>query len=228
MISILIPSRGRPADLARAIGSFLYNAHDSSNIEVFVGLDSDDNETLANLPQIPGVVFVVGGRSRGYEDLHLHLNRMAKLATGEWLVFPNDDTFMRTEGWDTFVLEHDPDKELMLGMQVNYPHAFSFPIVSRRVIEVTGHASLFHGIDAWLYQVITVAGLPTIIENRIELFHANADLPDYERFKDKTHFEARETQRRLNNEGDVFLTAASWRSLIQEDTKKLRAYLESV
>ena len=105
LVSVLIPSRGRPQRLADTIGSLWDKAIDKNQIEFVLKIDEDDPETVTTVRDLIAdglkrVKIFVSPRGRGYLDLHIYLNDLCKHAEGDWLVIFNDDAIMETEGWD--------------------------------------------------------------------------------------------------------------------------------
>jgi hypothetical protein len=93
LVSILIPTRGRPALLEKAVRSLR-----SPAAEILVRADRDD----PHLPTIERtlameefgrhrVTLITGDRGRGYGDLHLMYDELARAAKGDWLWMLNDD-----------------------------------------------------------------------------------------------------------------------------------------
>lgn len=88
LVSVVIPTKGRPALLARAVATVLEQT--IADLEVIVVIDGEDAETQARLQSI------------GDDRVRVHVNAMslgagvarsvgAELATGEWLAFLDDD-----------------------------------------------------------------------------------------------------------------------------------------
>ena len=116
MISVLMPTRGRPDLLQRAIDSFRSTTDDCA--EIILRIDEDDEPTLdlvCNLP--PGrraddVRVIVGKRLDGYTSLLRFMHECAQHARGSLLMPGNDDMIFRTPQWDALLLDeaaHFPD-----------------------------------------------------------------------------------------------------------------------
>jgi hypothetical protein len=130
LASLLLPTRGRPAELVQSLRSVRDTVDDPSRVEVIVWADDDDAATHREIDSIasgkhPGlgsliksdpvawnrdklppagqlqVYPIVGPRGRGYADLHRFYNVMANHAGGSWLILWNDDARMVTPGWDS-------------------------------------------------------------------------------------------------------------------------------
>ena len=100
-IALLLPSRGRPASLRRAIESISATAAKPEQIVVVVGVDEDDRATirLASVyePGVP-VLWSIGAREKTLGRLW---NRLADVEHGcDVLAMLVDDYVMATSGWD--------------------------------------------------------------------------------------------------------------------------------
>lgn len=108
MISILLPSRGRPAQLERFLDSVEEYADKPHRVEVIVRLDEDDTapyklETLAR----SNVKALVGPAGAGMGRM---TNECFALASGHIIMLAGDDMVFRTDGFDTMVkalMPHD-------------------------------------------------------------------------------------------------------------------------
>lgn len=131
-ISLLVPSRGRPKLLQGMLESVFATADEPEAVEVAVYIDDDDEETLPlDLSQF-NVRRIVGPRqSMGTLNASCFAH-----STGDIVMLCNDDVVVRTQGWDTRILEvisQFPDQIYLL-----YPNDLfkgrevaSFPILSR-------------------------------------------------------------------------------------------------
>jgi hypothetical protein len=138
LISLLLPSRGRPDLVKRFIQSILDTAIHPEAIEVILYLDNDDAENYANL-LFPRIKYhcIVGENLTmgGYNDQCL-----AK-SSGNIIMLVNDDLVIRTHGWDEKLREFDnsiPDKIYLVYVNDLFKSNIicTFPILSRRVCEL--------------------------------------------------------------------------------------------
>lgn len=137
LISVLLPSRGRPDSLCQAVSSLAYG-----DVEILVGLDEDDPHAwhAENLvSQFHGVRVLTAPRQPTVGQL---FNLLAKQATGDWVVpFPDDYTVDRPN-W----IEETNNTLQMLPARMGvaylwdpmYPHFATFPVVSKEMIEMQG------------------------------------------------------------------------------------------
>lgn len=139
MISLLVPTRGRPDRFAQMLASVRATA--KAPVEVCAWLDLDD---LSEYPQDPGVRY--GAGERPYVDGVLCTsdlwNRALELATGDILMMGADDITFRTRGWDVLVEQafaEVPDRIVLV-----YPwdgtrrKAPVNPCLSRRWVDAVG------------------------------------------------------------------------------------------
>lgn len=154
MISILIPSRGRPEELLNSINSLGLNPE----IEILIWLDNDDpklEQYRELLKTNPFVKFFVKDRV-GYKNFHLMVDFLARQAKYDWYFLFNDDTYMENSDWlkmfKDFVRPFEPTNQPIViniwgqGIVVNN----LFPIVSRAYFDILGHISLTQNCDDWI------------------------------------------------------------------------------
>jgi hypothetical protein len=100
VISLLVPSRGRPEMLAAMWSSAVHTAADPARLELVVYLDDDDpavdGYATRPLPWVESVVWLRGPRI----VLSQMWNRCWERAEGEILWHGNDDIRFNTPGWD--------------------------------------------------------------------------------------------------------------------------------
>lgn len=96
MISVLLPTRGRPASLTRMLTSLFENAARPDRVEAVLRMDDDDEAGIAlDFPDW-NVRRLVGPRAPMAE-----LNTACLTAArGDILLLANDDVVVRTPGWD--------------------------------------------------------------------------------------------------------------------------------
>jgi hypothetical protein len=140
VLSLIVPTRQRTAQLGRLLHSLATTAHDPARIEVVLVIDADDRESLvfrfdrlavrrAVVP--PGLTMGELNRS-GYEA-----------SSGRYVMLLNDDVVARTRRWDRTVrtcLSRFPDGIVLVHTNDNLfgPQLCTFPIVSRTFCELAG------------------------------------------------------------------------------------------
>jgi hypothetical protein len=168
MISVLVPSRERPELLGRSIDSL-----GDGDFEVLIRVD-DDDPRLDGYARFPNVA--VGPR-HGYQGLHHYYNELAGRARGDWLFLWNDDCFMETRDWIRVVRGYE-GRMVVLNPDSNHDNweidMNVFPIVPRRMVELTGHFSLSRHNDSWVEFVARDAGI--MVRAPIRIVHDRADL----------------------------------------------------
>lgn len=228
-ISVLIPTRKRPQRVDQAIMDLVDLAQSPGDLEFVLGVDDDDTDTqeyikdsLMEKLNSRGVTFTALEFERlGYHRLHDYLNAMVKHATGDWLIFYNDDAAMRTQGWDQEIRRYDGQfKCLAFDTHNHHPYSI-WPIVPRAWIEHLGTVSNHHMFDAVISQIAYMLGI----------MERTSIKADHERF-DLVGGEADETaQQRVMFEGNPqdprdinHVSNVAWR---QNQTEKLSQLLES-
>lgn len=137
MISLLLPTRARPALVKRLFSSIVETACDLDQVEVVLYVDEDDtssqdlDSTDFHVGRIVGPALSMGGYNSAC---------LAK-ARGDILILANDDMVIRTLGWDNRIRKMDAafEDRIYLG----YPNDLfkksrfcTFPIMSRRTCEL--------------------------------------------------------------------------------------------
>lgn len=138
-ISILVPTRRRPAIFHRMLSSLFSLADSPGDFEVIVYIDDDDAETLA-LDVSPWNVVKITGPRQAMGKLNAACYARSR---GNIIMLGNDDMVVRTRGWDTRVREEVgrfPDNVYLL-----YPNDLykgkkicTFPILSRVTCDSIG------------------------------------------------------------------------------------------
>jgi hypothetical protein len=136
-ISLLLPTRGRPALVERLFRSIVDNTSHLERIEVILYVDDDD----------------IGSHELGSEHLQVHRiigppmsmggynSTCLVQAQGDIIMLANDDMVIGTPGWDDQLMKMDaefPDKiYLSYGNDLNKGRGLcTFPILSRRTCEL--------------------------------------------------------------------------------------------
>lgn len=207
MISVLLPSRGRPEKLKQSVTRLLETAENPKAIEILIRMDLDDHESWAELPKTDGVrITYIYGERYGYANLHQYYNELAEKARGEWLMVWNDDAMMEQKGWDTVIHAIEPGIKVLAMDQWAL-----FPVVHRSFYECLGHLSLNAHTDSWLDAVARQAGVMQDVP--VKWVH--------DRTNDKTQLEAQDAMRTTQPE---FFREPCQR-LIEADAQKIREAL---
>jgi hypothetical protein len=178
LVSVLLPTRQRPELMLKSVKSLIDRASDPSQIEVLLKIDTNDQDTYTSryeeLQSItPNCKVLISPQKNGYQDLHLAVNDLCALSTGEFLLLWNDDATMETQGWDRYVAEHSNQ---LCVIQMNNNHFPDiFPLVHRKIYELLNHFSLNPHNDTWIHYVAQVAGIERQ-DFRIYAYHDRADV----------------------------------------------------
>lgn len=100
MISLLLPSRGRPENITRLWDSAISLAANPDDIEMVVAVDNDDPRLSEYLGAAPGKLLKMDRTV-----LSVYWNCCYKEAKGPIYMHCGDDIIFRTQGWDTAVKE---------------------------------------------------------------------------------------------------------------------------
>jgi hypothetical protein len=173
MISILLPTRGRPELLNRCIQSALETAKIPSDIEFIIRID-DDDLSYKDLPKIHNIKVFIGPRQ------NLSQCFLYEKARGPIYMIANDDIVFCTKGWDEIVIkefEKYPDKiAIIYGDDKNLQHKRpTFPFIHKNWITVTGQLlpPYFSGdfVDTWFEEIATEIDRLVNVDIVIEHLH---------------------------------------------------------
>jgi hypothetical protein len=180
MISVLLPSRGRPESLLETMGGLLSLAADPGDVEFLVAADPDDGPTLALGPSLPGQARIWAAPERyGYKRIYEYFNALAGMAAGEWLFLWNDDAHMLTPRWDEVIRSEAPG---ILWPEADYaPEINTFPVWPAAWTRHLGHVSLDQSTDMWLGELGRMTGTQRKIPVRIRHEHRCGDVTAWDR-----------------------------------------------
>ncbi|MDA7807214.1 hypothetical protein N8955_00620 [bacterium] len=200
VISIILPTRGRVTSgaLEKSLLSLLDTAQNPGRIEIMLGVDEDDQETLDWL-EAKGKEFVApyncGLKAKvfkplGYKQLHMYVNLLSHASSGEWLFLWNDDALMQTAGWDLEVDTHNGQFRL-LAPSDNHDHPFAiFPLIPMDWFTLVDCWSMNSQNDTWVSQIAKMNNIFTRCE--FTVLHDRADLTggnDDKTFADREYME---------------------------------------
>lgn len=139
-ISLLLPTRGRTAQLQRLFESIVVKTANLKALEIVLYIDDDDLPTSeVSHPSLSLVKLIKPSGER--------MGRMNQLcyeaSRGRYMMLMNDDVIFRTDHWDTYVVEsftrYPDDVALVYGNDLYQSEKLpTLPILSRRVCELIG------------------------------------------------------------------------------------------
>lgn len=171
LISVLVPSRGRPDMLARTIRTAFETATHTRRLEFVVRIDDDDPKemdyhfkakfaALVEVAPLPDMVRVLVGPRVLLSECW---NICASHASGEILMHCGDDITFNTPAWDQRVRDEFaklPDRiGLVFGddLSTNFPDLATHGFIHRRWVEAVGYflPPLFSSDwnDVWISEV---------------------------------------------------------------------------
>src|SRR4051812_21575406 len=113
--SLILPSRGRVQMLSTLCRSIDKNTIDHDNIEMLIGYDFDDTDTVKYLGQVKYSWIKPHGRNRGNSISRDYQNWMYPKSIGKYIFLLNDDVEMKTYGWDKIAIEKLNNKDIVYG-----------------------------------------------------------------------------------------------------------------
>jgi len=233
LVSILLPTRGRPQWLRESIDSLYSLAQDKSCMEFILKVDDDDKETIETARQLSEILplkFIISSKGAGYFDMHHWVNDMSKLATGDWLFLFNDDAVMQTERWDDLLLNFDimtksdpsqsayqnPGVCLFIAESIGRKDAYEFIFLRRKVFEILGHFTLSPHSDS--YAIGVMATIKSAFKIPIQIRHFSELAEDATRIESKAAY---------ITTGPTLTTSPIIRAIIN-DALKLQDYIDSM
>jgi hypothetical protein len=196
-ISILLPTRKRTEAVIKSVGSLLSTAKDPSQIEILVAYDDDDDESREFfsttwhpfVEQCGTTTKVFESERHGYLRLYKYVNMLGTQASGDWIMFWNDDALMLTDNWDEEIYKHNGFFGLLRMPCVTMNHPFAlFPIIPRSWIEFFGCISPVNHSDWWIYNVTAPVG--RLLNIPVQVYHDRADVTggnNDETFKEQSY-----------------------------------------
>jgi len=176
LVSVLLPSRGRPGSLHGTITGLFELATDPGQVEILIAADPDDDATIhAPLPE-GNIRMWVAPERYGYHGLHHYVNHLATMSGATWLMLWNDDAKMLSRGWDAIIGGYDPST--VIWPTHNDAAAYGcniFPIWPRIWTDCMGHVALNAHCDSWIQDVGNDLGR-TGERNTIAIMHDRFDL----------------------------------------------------
>ncbi len=137
--SLIVPTRGRPAQLRRMLDSVARTASHPERIEILLVIDADDPASLL-AHKLLNVRHIVGKPARTMGELN---NAGFRASTGDYVMLLNDDVIVRTRGWDAVALAcfrrfADPFVLVHVNDTLIREHLCTFPLTSRAFYELAG------------------------------------------------------------------------------------------
>lgn len=203
LISVLIPTRNRPALVERSVRSLLSLSDQASRIEIMVAYDRDDpvSEKYFSSTAWTDLVGSYGSdqtaiccQAWGYAGLHKYYTTMAQQSQGQWLMIWNDDAVMLTDNWDSHIQQHQDFVGMLHMTTENFKRDLTlFPLIPRIWLDLFGSISLHQLNDSWIqeicWQANAVQSIPvTVFHDRYDVTGNNLDSTYQNRRYDKKAF----------------------------------------
>lgn len=139
IISLLMPTRGRPELAERLIASVVTQSSQLTRVEVVIYVDDDDTGSHHIASELVAVKRIIGPRI----TMGACTTACLAAAQGDIIVLANDDMVIRTSGWDTMVSALHAS--IADGVYLAYANDLfkdssvcTFPVLSRATCEMLG------------------------------------------------------------------------------------------
>lgn len=171
LCSFLLATRNRKEMAAQAIDSIYSLAEDKTSMEFILKIDDDDANTIdfymklvkMGLP----IKAIISPRGVGYKQMHIWVNQMAFMASGDWQMIMNDDILFTDHKWDLLLLNaviHSKswpgckDVCALLCQTIGRPEASEFLFVRSKTIQLLGGWGPNVHSDNWISTVLSFVG----------------------------------------------------------------------
>ena len=226
-ISVLLPTRGRTTALETSLITLIEHASCPDRVQILLGFDQDDTasqdyfvETIKpKLDKLNTNFTAMIFEPMGYIRLNEYVNKLALHASGEWLMFWNDDAIMESSGWDDKIRNWN-GKFKVLRMPTHNFHPYAiFPIVPKLWYDLFGYLSDHQISDAWISQIGYMVDIMQDID--VKVTHDRHDLTGNN--GDETFHRRPMLEGNPRNPRDF--NHASWRARRMADARKIHQYL---
>lgn len=219
-ISVILPSRHRPAMLTASIGSLRATAARPDLLEVLVAHDPDDPGTAETARQLDADLIWQAPQRFGYADSARYYAALIEHVRGQW-VLPSwgDDGLMLTDGWDDIV-RAQPVPSVLYTTGGDRRGNNCFPVVHMDVFAALGRFTDLPAIDTWYDDVGKLAGIWRAPDPPIVLMQDRFDITG--RNRDDTYLQGRSGYRGA----DYY--SPRWTRWRDEDGHTLRQALHNV
>lgn len=136
-ISLLLPTRGRPALVQRLFRSIAEQTADLVNIEIILYVDEDDTESHNLAFDNLNITKIIGSRL----SMGAYNSACLSRSIGDIIILVNDDMVIRTTGWDKIIRDFDVDVKDQIYLAYGNDmfkkgKLCTFPILSRKTCEI--------------------------------------------------------------------------------------------
>jgi hypothetical protein len=179
LISVLVPTRGRPRNCKRLIANIQDTVSDINNIEVLFAYDKDDSLTIRELSGIPTLnkPYKFFGKDRSDHLNRDYYNDLASKASGLYLFAIGVDVEIKTKNFDLLLekkieeyLKNKSDRLAYIqvsedGSEAKHP---CFPLITKECFDLTHmyfHPQLLSwGADRCLYEIYSNNDIKRILK----------------------------------------------------------------
>ena len=108
-ISLILPTKNNTTSLARCLESLEKKTYNGKNLEVLLGVNNDDYNTINFIENLKEFKFeikkILVEKNKNYFDLAEIKNQMVKTSSGKFFFTYSDDDEMLTLNWDKILIE---------------------------------------------------------------------------------------------------------------------------
>ncbi len=182
IISLIIPTRNRVKSLRRFFDTVEETCKSADNLEVLLGIDDDDSETIRFIEEYSEsskfvIQPIIGKRGKGYVDLHNKINELCQVSNGNFLFFLPDDVQFMTKNWDEKILAtyNSIYRDNIFWIRTSHneegnPWASCF-VITRDWFDVTGHYGTCYQADTEFNFVAKHVGREIFLKDIVVIHH---------------------------------------------------------
>ncbi len=161
-IALLLPTRGRPNGLRRAISTAVNTAADPDSLSFMFRTDDDDVPAaeIIQHESVPSILYrEFRGPRLGYARLFEIYNQLALAAHGDRVLLWNDDIEMVTPHWDALLNDSTRPEVQCLRRNIYEVADNTISCIDKRIVAALGGVSRHTYTDTWIGDVAAAAGV---------------------------------------------------------------------
>jgi len=229
VISVVMLTKWRDEQAVEIIKGLAELSENPNDTEIVVSVDKDDEEAAGSIGvygRLPLVSYVLGrSNAKGYLGIGEYTTDACRLSRGEWIFIINDDSFVKTKGWDAIIRsEGDGNEQIKILQCQSNIGKNNFPVISRRLFDILGHVSPHPQLDTWLQSIGVHLNIMKDIGINILHHKGNYTKEEVDRLQERN--ESVFNAHLHNSSSEWHFRQQKWQDLIFEDIYKVKIELD--